>query len=220
MHAWYSKFLSRTATQTKTHTSLPQTLSKMTLLHKDPKAADKDIYSTSLTPSRLQVYWIYCFLKQCSRKHKLQEAFMVLHASWRRHSTFDPRTVKTTAGTYKAGEKGASLPRWKLADGRGLLLKHTEFISVLFFFFTAFYQPQFDLTPVLPIAALVQYQDLESNQPRRDTQMCSFTAQFLLTQLPHGDIYNTLLLCYFQCHYYITFERVTRLYTREITLKL
>lgn len=89
-----------------------------------------------------------------------------------------------------------------------------------FFFFTAFYQPQFDLTPVLPIAALVQYQDLESNQPRRDTQMCSFTAQFLLTQLPHGDIYNTLLLCYFQCHYYITFERVTRLYTREITLKL
>lgn len=134
MHAWYSKFLSRTATQTKTHTSLPQTLSKMTLLHKDPKAADKDIYSTSLTPSRLQVYWIYCFLKQCSRKHKLQETFMVLHASWRRHSTFDPRTVKTTAGTYKAGEKGASLPRWKLADGRGLLLKHTEFISVLFFF--------------------------------------------------------------------------------------
>lgn len=30
---------------------------------------------------------------------------MVLNASWRRHSTSDPRTVKTTAGTYKAAEK-------------------------------------------------------------------------------------------------------------------
>lgn len=40
--------------------------------------------------------------------------------------------LKTTAGTYKAGEDGASSPRWNLADGRGLWLKRTKFISLLF----------------------------------------------------------------------------------------
>lgn len=112
------------------HTSLPQTLSEMTL-NKAPRVQIRR-YNTSLTPRRMQVHWIYCFLKQCSRKHKLQETFMVSHASWRRHSTFDLWTVKTTAGIYKGEEKGASLPQWKLADGGGLLLKHTKFISVLF----------------------------------------------------------------------------------------
>lgn len=74
---------------------------------------------TSLMPRRIQVYWIYCFWKHCSRKHKLQETFTVSYASWRRHSTFDPWTVKTTAGIYKGGEKGASLPpagNWQMED--------------------------------------------------------------------------------------------------------
>lgn len=51
------------------------------------------------------VYWIYSFSKQCSHDHKLQENFMALNASRRRHSTSDPRTVKATAGTYKTAEK-------------------------------------------------------------------------------------------------------------------
>lgn len=107
---------------------------------------------TSLTPPRVQVYWIYCFLKHCSRKHKLQETFTALYASWRRHSTFDPWTVKTTAGIYKEREKGASLPpleigRWKTFTARTYQI-HQRVI------FTTFHQQQLDLTPTLTIAAL------------------------------------------------------------------
>lgn len=54
---------------------------------------------------RNKVYWIYSYSNQCSHNRKLQETFMVLNASWRRHSTSDPWTVKATAGTYKTAEK-------------------------------------------------------------------------------------------------------------------
>lgn len=46
--------------------------------------------------------------------------------------TLDPWTVKTTAGTYKTADKGSSLPQWKLPDGRGLLLRQSKFINMLF----------------------------------------------------------------------------------------
>lgn len=54
---------------------------------------------------RNKVSWIYSYSKQCSHNRTLQETFMVLNASWRRHSTSDPWTVKATAGTYKTAEK-------------------------------------------------------------------------------------------------------------------
>lgn len=61
--------------------------------------------------------------------------------------------LKPQLGFIKEKRKGASLSRWKLADGVSLLLKHTKIISVLFF--TTFYQQQLDFMPVLTIAALV-----------------------------------------------------------------
>ncbi len=91
-------------TNKNTHSSLLQTFNKTTLLNKDPTGADKEIYILYAFQN-WEAHRIYCFLKQRSRKHKLRETFMASHASWRRHSAFDPRTVKTTAGIYKGGEK-------------------------------------------------------------------------------------------------------------------
>lgn len=148
---------------------------------------------------------IYCFFKQRSRKHELEETFTVLHASWRRHSTFDPRTVKTTAGIYKEGEKGASLPRWNLADGRGSLLKHSKFIGVIFFFFTTFHQQQLDLTPMLTIAELASHLDLR-------TDVAPHSASTLFPT-------HCLFLANFQHLSKRSFESITRLFTLEMTPK-
>lgn len=73
------------------------------------------------------------FLKQRSRKHKIQETFTVSHASWRKHSTFDPCTVKTTAGIYKGGEKGASLPLVEIGRWDGFTAQTYQNSSVCFF---------------------------------------------------------------------------------------
>ena len=107
LHAIRESFLTNklsSEAQKQKHTYLLQILSEIILLNKDFERADKKIYRS---PSRIRVYWIYGFLKQCSRKHKLQENFTVSYASWRKHSTSDPWTVTATAGIYKGTEKGA-----------------------------------------------------------------------------------------------------------------
>lgn len=101
--------------------------------------------STSLTPRRIRAYRIYRFLERRSRKHKLQETFMVSHASWRKHSTFDPWTVKTTAGIYKGGEKGASLPPVEIGRWNSFTVQTYQIHQHVIF--ATFYQQQLDLTP-------------------------------------------------------------------------
>lgn len=171
---------------------------------------------TSLMTQRIRAHWIYDFLKQRSHKHKLQETFTVLHASWRRHSTFDPWTVKTTAGIYKGGEKmrptsPVKIGRWKRFSAQAYRI-HQRVI------FTAFNPPQVDAnyscirvisrSEMQP--AVYKYTDV---QPR-------FTPSSLHSHPVMASMHR-LFLCYFQYHYCSRrFEIITRLYTLEVILKL
>ena len=64
-----------------------------------------------------------------------------------------PGQLKPQLGFIKEERKVPHFPLWKLADGIGLLLKHTKFICVLFF--TTLHQQQIDLAPMLNEAELV-----------------------------------------------------------------
>lgn len=119
------------------------------------------------------------FLKQCSHNRKLQESFMVLNASWRRrHSTSDPRTVKTTAGTYKTAEKRCLTST--LGTGGWNRFYCSAAVKT-----SARYSAS-DTT----YSCVSVISNLEGSQPR----MRFLTFEFLLTQLSRCYISNTFLV--------------------------
>lgn len=110
---------------------------------------------------------------------------MVLNASWRRHSTSDPWTVKTTAGTYKTAEKRCltstlETGRWNRFTAPRQW-KHRKLV----------FAAASRAGPALPIAMRARYQIWT---PASHPQMCFLIFEFLLTQLSHCDISNTFLV--------------------------